>query len=197
MKVALYARVSTDDKGQSPEMQLRDFNEFVSRRGWTVYKEYVDVASGSKESRPQLDRLMRDAAQRKFDVVLVWKFDRFARSVKHLISALNEFNALGIGFVSYTQNIDTTTPMGKVMFTMLAAFAEFERDTIIERVNAGIRNAKAKGVHCGRPVLVCDEKAILTRFKAHESQRSIAREMGISAATVKRVVDSHTKKKGH
>src|ERR1700751_4411547 len=152
MRAAVYARVSTSGNGQSPEMQLRDFGEYCQRRAWALAGEYADVGiSGAKDRRPELDRLMADAHRRKFDVVVVWKFDRFARSVSHLLRALETFNALGIAFVSLSEQMDTTTPAGKMVFTVLGAVAELERSLIVERVKAGIRNAKAKGKRLGRP----------------------------------------------
>src|SRR5215471_3702382 len=138
MRAAIYARVSTTGNGQSPEMQIREFGEFCERRGWIVADKYVDVGvSGAKEKRPELDRLMLDAQRRRFDVVVVWKFDRFARSVSHLLRALENFQALGIEFVSLTEGVDTSTPAGKMVFTVLGAVAELERSLIVERVKAG------------------------------------------------------------
>ena len=184
MKVALYARVSTTNHGQDPELQLRDFRDYCKARKWTAYDKYVDTASGVKESRPELDRMMKDARRRKFDVVLVWKFDRFARSVGHLLRALEEFKSLGIEFVSLTEGIDTSTPMGKMVFTVLGAVAELERSLIVERINAGLRNAKAKGVTLGRPRWTVETAVILARIEAGESQRDIAKSLGVSPALV-------------
>jgi len=142
IKAAIYARVSTAGHGQSPELQVREIREYCERRGWQVCGEYVDAGvSGAKDSRPELNRLMADAHRRRFDAVVVWKFDRFARSVSHLLRALETFNALGIAFVSLSEQIDTTTPTGKMVFTVLGAVAELERSLIAERVRAGLRNA--------------------------------------------------------
>ncbi len=153
MRAAIYARVSTNN-GQDPKMQLREIGEYCEHRGWKVITEYVDQGiSGSKEQRPQLDRMIADAHRRKFDVVIVWKFDRFARSVSHLLRALETFNSLGIAFVSLSESIDTSTPAGKMVFTVLGAVAELERSLIVERVKAGLRNARAKGIRLGRPAL--------------------------------------------
>src|SRR5579862_8413382 len=163
MKAAIYARVSTSNNGQEPRVQTRELGEFCERRGWTVLPEYVDVGiSGTKEKRPALDRLMADAHKRKFDVVVVWKFDRFARSVSHLIRALETFQALGIEFVSLTEGVDTSTPAGRMVFTVLGAVAELERSLIAERVKAGLRNARAKGKLLGRPKVVLDPTRIAT-----------------------------------
>lgn len=151
MRCAIYARVSTANNGQDPTMQTRELREYCERRGWTVSDEYVDVGiCGAKDRRPQLDRMMADAHKRRFDVVAVCKFDRFARSVSHLLRALETFRSLGIEFVSYTESIDTSTPVGKMTFTVLGAVAELERSLIIERVRAGLKNARAKGKRLGR-----------------------------------------------
>src|SRR5450759_3725591 len=150
-RVALYARVSTSNGQQDPERQLRELREYAKRRDLSIVGEYVDRLSGSKESRPALNRLMADASARKFDAVLVWKMDRFARSLKHLVNALAEFEALGIAFVSLRDNLDLTTPSGRLMFQIIGAMAEFERALIQERVRAGSRNAIAKGKRLGRP----------------------------------------------
>src|SRR5262249_55534808 len=152
MRVAIYARVSTSNNGQDPTMQTRELREYAERRGWTVAGEYVDTGiSGTKEKRPELDRLMAEAHRRKFDVVAVWKFDRFARSVSHLLRALDTFRVLGIEFVSLSESLDTATPAGRMVFTVLGAVAELERSLIVERVKAGLRNARSKGKHLGRP----------------------------------------------
>jgi DNA invertase Pin-like site-specific DNA recombinase len=151
VRVALYARVSTADKGQDPRVQTLELQEYCQRHGWSVAGEYVDVGiSGTKEKRPELDRLMADAHRRRFDAVLCWKFDRFARSVSHLLKALEIFQTLGIEFISFSEQLDTSTPTGKMVFTVLGAVAELERSLIVERVRAGMRNARAKGKRIGR-----------------------------------------------
>ncbi len=155
-RAAFYVRVSTSNHHQDPEMQLGDLRPFAAARGWQLVEEYVDRMTGSKESRPALNRLMADAKQRKFDVVVVWKLDRFARSLKHLINALAEFEALGVAFVSLRDNLDLSTPSGRLMFQIIGAMAEFERSLIQERVCAGLRNARAKGRTLGRPKLLVD-----------------------------------------
>jgi DNA invertase Pin-like site-specific DNA recombinase len=152
-KVAIYARVSTN-KGQDPKMQITELRDYCRTRGWNVTAEFVDKGiSGAKDSRPELDRLMADAHRRRFDVVAVWKFDRFARSVSHLLRSLETFAALGIEFVSLSEQIDTGTPAGKLVFTVLGAVAELERSLIGERIRGGLRNARAKGTRLGRPPL--------------------------------------------
>src|SRR5216683_386977 len=151
MKIAIYARVSTNN-GQNPELQLRELREYCQRRNWQIGQEYVDVGiSGAKEKRPELDKLLSDAHRRRFDAVVVWRFDRFARSVSHLLRALENFRALGIEFVSLSEQIDTGTPAGKMVFTVLGAVAELERSLIAERVRMGLQNARRNGKQLGRP----------------------------------------------
>src|ERR1700722_2014143 len=152
-KIAIYARVSTNS-GQNPEMQIRELREYCKNRGWKIAGEFIDSGnSGATDSRPQLNRLMAEAHRRRFDVVAVWDFSRFARSTSHLLRALETFSSLGIGFVSLREQIDTATPTGKMVFTILGSVAELERSVIGERVRAGLRNAKAKGQRLGRPPL--------------------------------------------
>src|SRR5580704_6331696 len=128
MRVAIYARVSTLN-GQDPEMQTRELKEYCQRRGWPIEGEYVDAGvSGAKDSRPELNRLMADAKRRKFDLILVWKLDRFGRSLRHLVNALAEFESLGIAFVSLSDNPDLSTASGRLMFNIIGAMAEFERE---------------------------------------------------------------------
>jgi len=188
MRAALYARVSTANHGQDVSMQTRELREFCERRGWTAAGEYVDVGiSGTKEKRPELDRLMTDAHRRRFDAVIVWKFDRFARSVSHLLRALETFNALGIAFVSLSESLDTSTPAGRMVFTVLGAVAELERSLIVERVKAGLRNARAKGKRLGRPRKIVDAARIRRLRAEGRPWRKIARIMGCSAKTCRRV----------
>jgi DNA invertase Pin-like site-specific DNA recombinase len=151
LRCAFYVRVSTNNGQQNPEVQLNDMRPFAESRAWSLVGEYVDHCTGSKESRPELNRLLADARQRKFDVIVVWKLDRFARSLKHLVVALAEFESLGVQFVSLKDNLDLTTASGRLMFQIIGAMAEFERSLIQERVRAGLRNARAKGVRLGRP----------------------------------------------
>jgi len=149
-KTAVYARVSTTD--QKNDMQLSDLRCYCNQRGFEIYKEYSDKgSSGVKDRRPALDELMSDAKKRKFGAVVCWRFDRFARSTKHLITALEEFRHLGIDFISYQENIDTSSPLGKAMFTIVSAISELERNIIVERIRGGIRRAKEKGKTLDRP----------------------------------------------
>jgi DNA invertase Pin-like site-specific DNA recombinase len=172
MKVAIYARVSTSGGGQDPTMQTRELREYCGRRGWDVAGAYVDIGiSGTKERRPELDRLMADAHRRRFDAVVVWKFDRFARSVSHLLRALETFRAQGIEFVSFSEQLDTTTPAGKLVFTVLGGVAELERSLIVERVQAGLRNARAKGKSLGRPRVFVDAETVARFFVLAQSEK--------------------------
>jgi len=169
-------------------MQTREIRQFSEVRGWQLADEYVDSGiSGAKDSRPELNRLMADAHKRKFDVVVVWKFDRFARSVSHLLRALETFNALGIAFISLSEQMDTTTPTGKMVFTVLGAVAELERSLIAERVRAGLRNARAKGKRIGRPRVTSDIVRISALRASGASWRTIERELGISTRTARRL----------
>jgi DNA invertase Pin-like site-specific DNA recombinase len=194
VKVAIYARVSTANNGQSPEMQLRELREYCERRKWVVTSEYVDVGiSGAKDSRPELNRLMADAHRRRFDAVIVWKFDRFARSVSHLLKALETFQALGVEFVSLTEGVDTSTPTGRMIFTVLGAVAELERSLIWERVKAGLRNARAKGKHVGRPRLTLDRLEIARLRALGMSWLKISDKLGVGEGTVRRAAISSAK----
>ena len=185
-RVALYARVSTIHN-QDPEMQLAELREFAARRGWPVSAEYIDHGiSGSQESRPALNRLMADARSRKFDAVLVWKMDRFARSLKHLVNALADFEALGVAFVSLRDNLDLSTPSGRLMFQIIGAMAEFERALIQERVKAGLRNARAKGRTLGRPKRIVDSARIAALRSQGASWRTISDDLGVGVATLYR-----------
>jgi DNA invertase Pin-like site-specific DNA recombinase len=194
MRIAIYARVSTSNNGQDPTMQTRELRDYADRRGWTVTDEYVDVGiSGTKEKRPELDRLMTDAHRRRFDAVVVWKFDRFARSVSHLLRALETFKAQGIEFVSFSEQLDTSTPAGKLVFTVLGAVAELERSLIVERVKAGLRNARAKGKRLGRPRVYPDSRRIAALRAEGLSWAKIAERLGVGEGTVYRAARASAK----
>jgi DNA invertase Pin-like site-specific DNA recombinase len=181
---AVYARVSTFN-GQDPTMQTRELIEYCQRRGWDVFDTYVDTGvQGKKDSRPELNRLMADAHARRFDVVVCWRFDRFSRSVSHLCRTLETFNALKINFISMIEQIDTTTPAGTFVFHVLAAVAESERQTIVERVRGGLRNARAKGKRLGRPRKTVDADRINSLRASGHSWRTIAGMMKLSVGTV-------------
>ena len=189
LRAALYARVSTVNGQQDPEMQLRELREYCERRGWVIADEYIDAGiSGAKDRRPELDRLMAAAHKRAFDVVAVWKFDRFARSVSHLLRALDTFCILGIEFVSLSESLDSATPAGRMVFTVLGAVAELERSLIAERVRAGLRNARANGKHLGRPRVVVDADRIASLRNRGASWATIRRETRISKGTAQRAL---------
>ena len=190
-RVALYARVSTL-LGQSPEMQLVELREYAARRGWHVIGEYVDRASGIKESRPALNRLMTDARRRKFDMIAVWKIDRFGWSLKHLVNALAELEAVGVAFVSLRDNLDLSTPAGRLMFQIIAAMAEFERALIQERVRAGLRNARQRGKRLGRPRVVVDVAQIRSLRAVGASWRTISRQLGVGVGTLYKAVQQRS-----
>lgn len=183
LRVALYGRVSTLDKGQDVNLQLNELREYSERRGWTIAGEYVDNGvSGAKESRPELNRLMADAKKRTFDAIAVWKLDRFGRSLKHLVMTLADLESLGIAFVSLRDGFDLSTPSGRLMFQIIGAMGEFERNLIRERVRAGMAHAKAKGRRLGRSKVYVDMKAVELRRVNGESLRAIARDLGVSPA---------------
>jgi DNA invertase Pin-like site-specific DNA recombinase len=184
VRVALYARVSTSNGQQDPEMQLRELREYANRREMGIVQEYVDCGvSGSRESRPALDRLMSDARRRKFDAVLVWKIDRLGRSLKHLVVTLADLSAVGVAFISLRDNLDLSTPSGRLMFQLIGAMAEFERALIQERVRAGLRHARAKGKRLGRPGRPVDVAGLLKLRTAGKTWPEIAKETGIPLRT--------------
>ncbi len=185
-RVAIYCRVSTSD--QSPENQLLDLRRFVESRGFEIYKEYIDRGvSGSKANRPALNELMKDAKKRRFDSVAVWKFDRFGRSVKHLIESLELFRSLKIDFISFQENVDTSTSTGKLVFDVMAAISEFERSLIQERIKSGLRRAKAKGKRLGRPKKELNLRAIRILKHNHGlSLREIEKQLGVSRSVLSR-----------
>jgi len=185
VKVALYARVSTE--GQDPEVQLAALRAHAAQRGWEVVEEFEDRGfSGTKERRPALERLMKNAWAGSFQAVLVWRFDRFARSVKHLIAALETFRTLKVDFISLQEQFDTSTPIGQAMFTIIGAMAQLERDIIRERVKAGLERARARGVRLGRPTAQVEPGEILRLRGQGVSIGEIARRVRASRSTVRR-----------
>lgn len=187
-RAALYMRVSTKGHGQTTETQALALRDYAGHRGFVIVEEYRDEGiSGSKDSRPALDRLMKDARARKFDVVIVARFDRFARSVSHLLRALEEFSHLGVDFVSLSESIDTSTPMGKMIFTVLGAVAELERNLIKERVHMGISRARKEGKSLGRPKRIFDREKARTMLGTM-SAREVARQLGVSRGVVERAL---------
>ena len=185
-RAALYLRVSTLD--QNPESQLHDLRALAAQRGLQIVAEYTDRISGAKAKRPGLDQMMADARRAKFDVVLVWAFDRVARSVRHFLEVLDELNHLEIAFVSFRENVDTGGPLGRAMIIIIGAIAELERSLIIERVRAGMRRAKLEGRRLGRPPLNVDREALVQDRRRGQSLKQIAKLHGISKASVIRVL---------
>lgn len=187
-RVGIYCRVSTLD--QSTDSQLLDLRRYVAERQWQIYKEYCDNGiSGTKDSRPALDELIDSARKRRFDMVLVWRFDRFARSTKHLILALEEFRNLGIDFISYQENIDTSSPLGSAIFTIISAVAQLEKDIIAERVKAGLRRAKENGKKLGRPKGTALDVEMIHRLRSEGlSLLQIAQALNTSKSSVARLL---------
>jgi DNA invertase Pin-like site-specific DNA recombinase len=189
-KAAIYARVSTNN-GQDPEVQLAEIREFCMRREWTTVKEYVDKGiSGAKERRPALDNLLADCRRRAVDCVVVYRYDRFARSLRQLVNALEEFRALGIDFVSLHEGVDTSTPNGRLVFGIFASIAEFERELIRDRVKSGLALAKSRGKRLGRPRVNVDRLRIATLRNEGRSWAEICDVLGISKGTAQRAVPS-------
>ncbi len=198
-RAAVYVRVSTANKSrqgdavvfdQNPEVQEQPLRDLVAQRGWAVHHVYSDRASGAADSRPGLDALMGDARRGAFDVVIVWRFDRFARSVRQLILASEEFRSLGIDFISHQETLDSSTPMGKAMFTFIAALAELERSLIKDRVIAGLEYARRHGTESGRPIgrpkAVFDRSAVARLRAEGKSWGQIALILHTSVASVRR-----------
>ncbi len=192
MKAALYARVSTHD--QKPEMQLAELRAYCARRGWEIAGEYMDVGiSGAKEKRPQLDAMLALCRKRKVDAVVVYRYDRFARSLRQLVNALCEFDALGIQFVSLHEGVDTSTPNGRLVFGIFASIAEFERELIRDRVRSGMAAARARGARIGRPRKPVDADKVAELRAQGASWRAIARELGVGVGTVRRVAQERSR----
>jgi DNA invertase Pin-like site-specific DNA recombinase len=194
-KAAIYTRVSTMD--QHPEMQKRELVDYVKRRGWSLYREYSDKGvSGAIERRRALDELLEDCRRKKIDIVVVWKFDRFARSLKQLLNALELFRTLNIGFVSCTEAIDTSLPQGEMLFQIIGAIAQWEKSLIGERVRAGIQHARSQGKRLGRPplrVLTPEEVAKLRkeRVRTKAPFRKLAARFGCSVWSAHRLCSRH------
>lgn len=183
-KAVLYVRVSTQE--QKTDMQLADLQEYAARRGYEISQVYEDVITGTAKARPGLDQLLRDAKKRRFDMVLVWKFDRFARSLSMLVTALETFRELGIDFISYQDQLDTTTSMGRLMFHINASYAEFERELIRERVKAGVKAKREKTGKWGRGRLNAATRKKIQELSPALSVRAIAAQLGISTRTVQK-----------
>lgn len=197
MRAALYARVSTAD--QHNAIQVRELTDYVQRRGWELAGIYQDQISGAKASRPGLDKLMSDARQRRFDVVLVWKLDRFGRSLVHCVSGIQELASLGIRFIATSQGLDTdeSNPASKLLIHILAAVAQFERELIRERVSAGMRNAKTKGTRSGKPIgrprRIFNRAEVVRLRQDGLTLAEIARQTRLGIGTVARVSEPNRK----
>lgn len=187
-RVALYARVSTLN-GQNPDLQLAELREYAQRRGWTIIAEYVDLGvSGSRESRPEFNRMMTDAHSRKFDAIACWKLDRMGRSLKHLVNTLADLQAYGVAFISLRDNLDLSTPSGRLMFHVVAAMAEFERALIVERVCAGIHAARARGKRIGRPRAYVNPDRVRELRQQGMPWRQVSRQLGVGVGTAVRAI---------
>jgi len=181
-RAVLYVRVSTPD--QSIEPQLLDLRQMAAARGYEIVREYSDKLSGTKSKRPGLDAPLSDAQWHRFDVVMVWAFDRMARSVRHFLEVLDELNHLGIEFVSFRESIDTSGPLGRAMVVIVGAIAELERNLIVERVKAGMRRAKLDGRQIGRSRLDMNREQIVHDRRSGMSLTQVAKKHGISRASV-------------
>ena len=189
IRAALYARISTLNHGQDPEVQLRELREFCQRRGFAIAHEFVDKGiCGSREQRPALDKLLADCRKRLVDAVVVYRYDRFARSLRQLVNALDEFRSLGIDFISIHEGVDTSTPNGRLVFGIFASIAEFERELIRDRVRSGLAAAKAKGKRVGRPRVAVDVRRIASLRCQGRSWAEVSRETGISKGTAQRAI---------
>jgi DNA invertase Pin-like site-specific DNA recombinase len=188
-RAAIYVRVSTDK--QTVENQLRELRQIAERRGWQVVEEYQDAGtSGAKgrDSRPGLDRMLRDASRRRFDVVMAWAIDRLGRSLIDLLGTIQALEACGVDLYLDQQSIDTTTPAGRLMFQVTGAFAEFERSMIRQRVRAGLKRAVEAGKQLGRPkVSSAIEKRIQAQLRAKKGMLAVAKECGVGTGTVQRI----------
>lgn len=186
-RAAVYARVSTLD--QNPQTQLLDLEQLACQRGLAVVETYVDHGiSGTRARRPALDKLMQDASRGRFDIVLVWAFDRLARSVRHLLETLDELNRLGVEFVSMRENIDTGGPLGRALMVIIGAIAELERSLIVERVRAGMRRARLEGVHIGRKALEVDRAAIVRDRQRGMSLGQLSKAYRVSKTSITRIL---------
>jgi DNA invertase Pin-like site-specific DNA recombinase len=191
VRAALYARISTLNHGQDPEVQLRELRDYCQCRGFTITNEYVDKGiSGSRERRPALDNLLTDCRKRLVDAVVVYRYDRFARSLCQLVNALEDFRSLGIEFISIHEGVDTSTPNGRLVFGIFASIAEFERELIRDRVRSGLAAAKAKGKRVGRPRVAVDALRIASLRGQGRSWSQITSETGVSKGTAQRAIAS-------
>ena len=186
LRTAIYARCSTDS--QNPDMQLSELREYAFRRGLQIVGEFTDIASGSKDDRPQLNKVLALAKQRKIDALLVWKVDRLGRSLRHLVNTISELEAVGVAFISLKDSLDFSTPAGRLMFNVIAAMGQFERDLIRERVKSGMANAKRKGIKLGRKAVQVDAAEIQRLRSEGLSFEAIAKQTGLGVGTIFRAL---------
>ena len=186
VRAALYARVSTVGHGQDVGLQLDELRQVAAQRHWVAQEFVDDGISGSKDRRPALDRLMSEVRAGRVDVVAVWRFDRFARDTRHLLQACEELRQCGVQFVSLREQVDTSTPIGKAMFTIISAIAELEKDILRERVIAGVRRAQAAGKHCGRPKVDVDLRPAVALLREGRTLKDTARILKIDRNTLRR-----------
>lgn len=186
-RVARYIRVSRSD--QRPELQADETSEMIARRGWEMTDTFVDQGiSGTRDRRPGLDRLMAAARRRAFDILVVWRSDRLFRSLRHMVNTLSELSALGVEFVSVTEPFDTTTPQGRLLLHMIAAFAEFERGVLVERTRAGLAAARRRGARIGRPPAKVDLRQMHALRESGKSLREVAKALGVGTTTIHRLL---------
>src|SRR5271167_1438957 len=189
-RVGLYARVSTFDQHTIP-LQIRALREYAARRGWTIAMQVKEVGSGAAQ-RQLREKLLDAARRREIDVVLVWRLDRWGRSVADLLATLQELDHLGVGFVSLTEALDLTTPSGRAMAALLAVFAEFEREILRERVRAGLAHARQNGQRLGRPQTAALQTSQVRKlYRAGVSKAEIARRLQIGRTSVRRILEAN------
>ncbi|APF04726.1 TPA: helix-turn-helix domain-containing protein [Legionella pneumophila] len=190
MKAGIYARVSTHDQ-QTLDLQIDAMKKYAQAREWHIESEITEIGSGAKDNRPLRDKLINQAKRRQVDVIIVWKLDRWGRSVNDLFRTLNELNELGVGFISLTEALDLTTATGRAMAGLLAIFAEFEREILRERVKSGIAHARQKGKNHGRPTTIKQyESEINHLFESGLSKSEIAKRLGIGRTSVRRILSA-------
>jgi DNA invertase Pin-like site-specific DNA recombinase len=190
VELAAYARVSTTDKGQNPDVQLAEINHYALQRGWQITRQYVDVVSGAKERRPQLDKLVYDVQRGLVSIIIVVRLDRLSRRLKHLVNLLAELGERNVALISIKEGLDFSTSTGRLLFHVIGALAEFERDLIRERVKAGLAFAKSRGVKIGRPVKI--DPATMTKIRDMKAQgaslRMIAQALNISRSAAHNII---------
>ena len=185
MRAVIYGRVSTADK-QDVTMQTSELAEYVRRREWQLTSEYTDKITGASDRRPGLDRMLADARSRKLDVIVIWKLDRLFRDLRHMVNLIAELQALGVALVSVRDNLDLSTPAGRLQFHIISAMAEFEKALIVERVRAGVKHARAQGKTLGRPRVIVNAAKVADLRSAGRSWAAVAKELGQTVAACRR-----------